>query len=282
MMLKKWGMVLAAASLLAMPAYAGEDSTEAAFTPGEYEELPEGLESAPASSVRVEDGILTISIEEDPDEREGFAWELYRGDKGDATLTECITDTTEEEGLAYVGSFRAAPGTEEGEDYIRIVHTNGKYVDEYMDFNVVIEDGEIKENNSGSHTLPTYAEDLAAVLGGTWQDTADPNTFLEIGVGEDGGLDMVISGAGGKDGMISYYTLTAYFDALQDALVYENGAEHTAAISGETETEADTDESEGSERGVLLIEAGDDDADITLRLVDRSGERDIRSFVKAD
>ena len=43
-----------------------------------------------------------------------------------------------------------------------------------------------------------------------------------------------------------YYTMTAYYDAIEEALVYWDGTQHSAVISAEDETEA---ESEGSAPG---------------------------------
>ena len=179
--------MLMAVSLLAVPVFADE------------------TEYVPDNTVTtdLEDGVLTIRIEES-DEKEqdqGFWWESYTGDKGDASFVELVTQSTDEEGYAYAGSFRAI---DDGEDTIRLVHTNGHYNKEYLDFDVVTENGEIKETTGGGQALETKAEDLAPILEGVW-DEMDGTNVLEISEAPDGGLRFVVSNSSGRDGMTTFY-----------------------------------------------------------------------------
>lgn len=198
------------------------------------------------SSVSIENGVMTIYVEseeKDPD----WWWEFSREDAEDSCI-EVITDSTDE-GYAYVGSFKALDDCVDAVGTIRLIHTDGFCTDQYMDFEVKVEDGKITENTGGSHTMPTFAKDLAAFLEGTWVEKAEGRTMLDISLGEDNGLDMVMSDGSGRDGKTSFYTMTAHFDAVKDALVYNNGTEHEGAAitnGSEEQTEADTEQGTGA------------------------------------
>ncbi len=208
--------------------------------------------SGQSAELRLEDGIFTISIPDNGNKDNGFWWEAYTGDKGDASLVDLLTQTTDEEGYAYIGSFKAIEGNGDGEDYVRLVYTNGKYVDQYDDYNLVVENGTIVENNGGMHCYPTPASDLATVLEGTWEEIQYQTTLMEISLSDDNGLNIVISDGSGKDGTASYYTMTAYYDAIKEALVYFNGTSHTAAVTDNESDTAETEE-EGTESGRIII-----------------------------
>lgn len=260
------GCVLMAVSLLAVPVFADE------------------TECVPDNTVttELEDGVLTIRIEEsnekeqDPD----FWWETYTGDKGDASFVELITQSTDEEGYAYAGSFRAI---DDGEDTIRLVHTNGHYTKEYLDFDVVTENGEIKETTGGGQAFETKAEDLAPILEGVW-DEMDGTNVLEISEAPDGGLRFVVSNGSGRDGMATFYTMTAYYDAVEDALVYWDGTEETATIEAEGEIETDQAETEsaGEGTGLFALELQEDDSIGIFWKDDTFGNVDVNMFVKAE
>ena len=106
-----------AAGMMIMPA--GAEETEA-VTESAAEETAQVWDS----SSRLEDGIFTVYIQSFADEKDGYYWTVYTGDKGDATFYDLVTQSTQEEGYAYVGSFMGLEG-ETADDYIRIVHTNG-------------------------------------------------------------------------------------------------------------------------------------------------------------
>ncbi len=235
------------------------------------------------ASGNLEDGIYTISIKATGIEKEGWHWENYTGDKGDATLFEVLTDTTQEEGYAYVGSFRAIEN--EGTDTIRLVHTDGYVVDEYMDFDIRIEDGKIAEITGGSHALPAKDEELAEVICKTWQDAADNNTFLSLTLNPAGGFDGMISDGSGRDGKTAIYTFTAGYDIISRALKYKDGGFHETAITtGEEETEAPAAESSGGAEGLIAFDpASEDEEHLQLILHDEkyTGGEDM-TFVKAE
>ena len=67
--------------------------------------------------------VLTIRLDGGP-QKDGFYWEYYTGDKGDATFVELITQANDD-GCAYAGSFKAIEDAGDAEDYIRLVYTNG-------------------------------------------------------------------------------------------------------------------------------------------------------------
>lgn len=206
------------ACLMAVPAFAGE--TEA--------DLQNRV------TTEMTDGTMTIRIESTKDTDPDFHWESWHGDKGDASCVECITETDMEDGLAYVGSFRAIA---DGDDTIRLVYTNGHYTREYMDFYVTAKDGKITETTGGGQAFETKGEDLAPYLEGVWEETDGGTHFLEIALADDGGLAFTVSTGGGRDGNTVFYTMTAYYDAIQEALVYWDGTEHQAVITEETEAE---------------------------------------------
>ena len=169
-----------AALLMAAPFYAQETESELPETFTEV--ISEGIDPAEIISEAAEDssedemagtrintsfenGVLTITIE-DPRQDSNLYWASYQGDKGDASCTELLTESTMD-GPAYAGSFRAI---DDGTDTIRIVRTNGTYVFEYQDFNVLCEDGAIKEITGGGQAFGVYPEDLLPVIGGTWHE----------------------------------------------------------------------------------------------------------------
>lgn len=202
------------------------------------------------SSVSIENGVMTIYVEseeKDPD----WWWEFSREDAEDSCI-EVITDSTDE-GYAYVGSFKALDGCVDAVGTIRLIHTDGFLTDQYMDFEVKVEDGQITENVGGSHTMPTFAKDLAAFLEGTWVEKTEGRTMLDISLGEDNGLDMVMSDGSGRDGKTSFYTMTARFDAVKDALVYNDGTEHEAAITDGSGDETEADAEQGTGAGMFEL-----------------------------
>lgn len=231
---KSYLIAIAALSLglMAVPAYAQE--TEA------YVSDAEVLNDI---TTDVADDTITIRIKSNKEQEKDFWWQAYSGDKGDASFMELVTETDMEDGYAYVGSFRAI---DDGTDTIRLVYTNGHYTREYLDFGVEIEDGIITGMVRGGQTFETRAEDLAPVLEGVWEETEGGTHSLEIALADDGGLSFTVSDGSGRDGNVVYYTMTAYYDAIEEALVYWDGTQHSAVISAEDETEA---ESEGSTPG---------------------------------
>lgn len=263
---------------------AAEETNEDTAVETAAEETIEAEASDAAQSWEVsgsmEDGIYTISIKATGVEKEGWYWENYTGDKGDATLFEVVTDTTEEEGYAYVGSFRAIE--DEGEDYIRLAHTNGYVVDEYMDFNIRIEGGQIVEENGGSHAMPENDEDLAAYVCGNWQDANERNTFMEITLNPEGGFDGVISDGSGKDGTTQIYTFHAFYDVISEAFKYNDGGFHAAAITDGTEEEAPAEEEAGTGEGLVAFDpASASEEDLQLILHDLGYADEDVTFVKA-
>ena len=75
----------------------------------ETEAVTESAAEEPArvwdSSSRLEDGIFTVYIQSSADDKDGWYWTVYTGDKGDASFYDLLTQSTMEEGYAYVGSF---------------------------------------------------------------------------------------------------------------------------------------------------------------------------------
>ncbi len=265
--------MLLSAGLFAVPAYAAE--TEKSGTALTESEAPVKIHGD--TECEVKEGLFTVRIKALDTDDKNFHWESYRGDKGDASLTEVLTETDMEEGLAYAGSFRALEGTN-GEDTIRLVHTNGFYANGYMDFNVKVEDGKITEQTGGSEEFGPDAEEMAKELAGTWEKQ-DGSLFLEISAGKENGLDFVVSDGGGRDGNAVYYTMTAYYDCIVGALIYQNGTEHKAAVTGETQTKAGETEKEGNGQGKFgLIEQ---DGDVAITWQDNSfGHKDDGFFNK--
>ena len=278
-----------AASLLIVPVAAEDAAEETAVEETAEEADAEAAEDTASGAEQawdvtgdLEDGIYTISIKAAGTEKEGWWWENYIGDKGDATLFEVLTDTTEEEGYAYVGSFRAIEN--EGEDTIRLAHTDGYVVDEYMDFNIRIEDGKIAETTGGSHALPETDEELAAVLCGTWQAAENDTVFMELSLHPEGGFSAVISDGSGRDGKTAIYTFTCRYDAISEALKFKDGGFHEAAITGEEETEAPSDETPGGSEGLLAFDPaseGEENVQLILHDTEYTGGTDM-TFVKAE
>ena len=233
--------------LTAVPAYAGETETEIA---------KDGIMNRVTTEMT--DGVMTIRIESAEEEDPAFHWESWRGDKGDASFVECITESDTEDGFAYVGSFRAI---DDGDDTIRLVYTDGHYAREYLDFDVVTEDGKITESTGGGQAFETKGEDLAPYLEGVWEESEGGTHFLEIALADDGGLAFTVSDSSGRDGSTAFYTMTAYYDAILGALVYWDGTEHIAAITAEeTQTEPEA-VSDGDGTGLFALEASSGEYD---------------------
>lgn len=269
-----------AAGLMTVSVFAGETESEL---------FEDGLMNKVTTEMT--DGTMTIRIKsakdtaEDPD----FHWESWRGNGGEGSCVELITESDMEDGLAYAGSFRAI---DDGEDTIRLVYTNGYYAREYLDFDVHTEDGKITETTGGGQAFETKGEDLAPYLEGVWEESEGGTHALEIALADDGGLSFTVSDGSGRDGSTTYYTMTAYYDAIEDALVYWDGTEHVAAITGDDETEAESESaSAGDGTGSFTIEilseedGGAAGEEAALGLVwqdDTFGLEDISMFEKAD
>ncbi len=173
----------------------------------------------------LKNGTYTIRIQASANDKKGYYWESYKGDKGDATLVELVTETTEEKGLAYAGSFRAAEDTKgqgDIEDTIRIVHTDGTVVDEYMEFNVKIHDGKIIEVSGGSNVLPTSDSDFASVICGTWIEEEKENMMIRLTRNSVEGFDGIVYEREGSD-YKEIYTFTAKYDCILCAFLYNKG-----------------------------------------------------------
>ena len=280
-MMKKVLFAVLAMGLLAAPAFAAETENAASDYPTEMGDvvlLHGNTECA------IENGIFTVRIGALDTDDQDLYWTSQYGDTGDASFVELITETTMEEGLAYAGSFRATDDCGEGivEDYIRLVHTNGFYADEYMEFNLLIENGKIVENTGGSQSFGA-TEDLAQQLAGVWEEK-DGSRVIEISPSDDKGVNIVISTASGRDGTSVFYTMTAYFDCIQEALVYRNGTEHTAAITDGSETEAPEEVQQGEGTGIFGFvpdEENEEIANIVWR-DDTFGNTETGVFVKVE
>ena len=124
------------------PAASTETAPEAAETAASVPAEAAGTEERAAAQIETEltDGVLTIRLDGGP-QKDGFYWEYYTGDKGDATFVELITQANDD-GCAYAGSFKAIEDAGDAEDYIRLAYTNGTYVYEYTDVNVKIENSQ--------------------------------------------------------------------------------------------------------------------------------------------
>ena len=257
-----------ALGLTAAPVFCGETETE------------EGILNRVTTEMT--DGTMTIRIESAKEEDPGFYWESWHGDKGDASCVECITETDMEDGLAYAGSFRAI---DDGEDTIRLVYTNGHYTREYLDFNVTSKDGKITESTGGGQAFETKGEDLAPYLEGIWEESDGGTHYLEIALVDDGGLSFRVSDSSGRNGNTVFYTMTAYYDAILEELVYWDGTEHSAVITGEeTETEeSNTGEGTGMFGIVVLSDEETDDAAIGIHWLDNTfGNDGTNMFVKSE
>ena len=232
----------------------------------------------------IENGVLTITIDDPREDNGNLYWTYYTDDKGDASLVELLTQSTDD-GVAYAGSFRAI---DDGTDTIRIARTNGTYVLEYEDFEVLCENGEIKEITGGGQAFGVDPEELIEVIGGIWNEKDGGSSVMEFTLGTDGGIDVVVSDGSGKDGVTEFYTMTVYYDAIRDALFYNNGTSHTAAITdgSEEDTEAaapadDSEESADAGFGALRLESEtDEEDDLIIYWDDLSSNADTVAFVR--
>ena len=186
-------------------------------------------------SVDIENGIMTIRIDSNS-ENDQYQWQ-FEGEDTENSSIELLTDSTQE-GHSYVGSFKAVDGCKNKEGNLRLIHTNGFCTDQYMDFRFMIEDGKITTLTGGTTTPPTPASD-------------------------NGGLDMVMSDGSGRDGKTSFYTMTAYYDAVMRALVYNNGTFHEGvAITDGSQEQTESDTQQGSGIGTMEAIFSEDGASV--------------------
>ncbi len=222
-----------AAGVISVPAYALETESEGTA----IAEAEEPVKIHGDVECELQDGVYTIRIEaldtDDPD----FYWTSQWGDKGDASLVQVLTETDMEDGLAYAGSFLGEDGAD-GEDTIRLAHTNGFYTDGYLDFDVRVEGGKIVEEVGGSEGYGATGEDLAPTLAGIWEEK-DGNLVMKIDPSDDRGLEFVIFDGDKEDGQVAYYTMTAYYDTITETLIYQDGTENILSVTDESETEAE-------------------------------------------
>lgn len=267
-----------AAGMMIMPACAENAEDAEAVTESAADDSSQVWES----STSLEDGIFTVYIQSHASDKEGYYWTWYTGDKGDATFYDLLTQSDQEEGYAYVGSFMALEG-ETADDYIRIAHTNGFAVDQYMDFDIRIEDGKITENTGGSHALPVSDEEMDAILSGDWEAEDGSNVFLTLSLNPEGGFDGIVSDGSGRDGIIQLYTFTAEFDAISNAYIYQNGGFHTAQITdgSEPEKEGPAEAAEGTGTGLIAFDpASEIPEDLKLLFHDPSYTDEDITFVR--
>ena len=285
--------IIAAVALMSVPAFAAETEKTTEGIALEKVKEDEQAQSLHGNiETEITDGVMTIRIKATDHDDPKLHWSAYRGDKGTASLTEVLNETDMEEGLAYAGSFRAVPDAGDGEDCIRLVFTNGRYVAEYMDWNVVVKGGKIEEVKGGGQAFPSTAADLAQSLAGVWQEK-DGSTSMEISLDKDGTLLCTISNGGGRDGKTSFYTMHPYYDVIKEAMVYWDGEAHSAEITDGAEaaaTEAAGEEGvteaeapqEGKGTGAFTFEITDGESAAIIWQDDTFGNGDAVRFLKAE
>ena len=204
---------LAACMMMTVPVFAEE---ETAGTAAAAEEITEGEKTVPESEVEIDGETVTIRLKATGDEKMDKGWGLYTGDKGDASLLELLTQSDQEEGYAYVGSFRALE--DNGDDTIYIVQTDGKVVDQYQQFTFAIEDGKVKEQTGGGIAYPVNYDEVLEALAGTWNQKDGGELSMEFLPDDTKGIKATVFK--GDEG---YYSMTLLYDAMKDTFVYDNG-----------------------------------------------------------
>lgn len=275
----KLAVAILAAGLIAVPVFAEESTVSVSEVLSEVElptavsgftdETQDGITYAVTSSTRIENGNITICLDDIGTPPEGFTWTfLSDTEDDDENIIELITET-DQDGHAYVGSFRAI---KDGETSIRLIHTNGTYIDQYMDFDVTAEGGAITENTGGGCTYAPLAEDFAPVLDGKFIEV-DGTATIEFTLTDDNGFDVVITDGTDK------YTMTAYNDALYDVLLYTNG---TSPENPEV-SEVPDENGRTGETGAFIIDV-EDEAFTQVNILwrnDAAEGAETRTFVKA-
>lgn len=241
----------------------------------EEETAEAGHFSFPTEEVEFNDGVMTIRLY-DGGNVDGFSWGIYEGDKGDASFAELLTQSTMEEGLDYAGSFRAIPDGGDGDDYIRLVYSNGIVTMAYYDFFITVADGAIQEDYYTETTMTVYDEDYLPKIEGTWNEEGG-SSYMNISLCEEGGFNVVIYDDTAES-ETEVYTFHAYNDAIMGCMIYADGAGQTVSAAGEAGT---APIGGGSGSGVLLAEDSEDlESVVSLTWYDRTdGHKDIR-FVR--
>ena len=255
------------------------ESAAAAEDDNVYEEIIERdvFEMPKEEGELVEEGNLTIRLDGGT-VKEGFSWSYYQGDKGDASLVELLADSDMDGGV-YVGSFRALPDAGDGDDYVRLVYTNGVYTCAYIDVDVEVKDHKIV-SYAFTDVSPLDSETAESLLEGTWQQQDDGPMFMEITANPVDGFDVVISDGSGRDGNAVYNTMTVYYDILKQALVYVDGTVNQAAITdGQEESSSEISEPGGNGAFSMIFDESTGSLK-ALDWIDMSDSHDVISFEK--
>ena len=284
--MRKFAMVIMAAAFMSVPAFAAEN--EEAATEGIV--MEESTEAEEAQMLhgkmesQIENGVLTIRIEATDHDDENMHWTAFDGDRVEAPLTELLTETDMEDGYAYVGSFRALPEAEDGEDYICLAYTDGNYVSEYVDWKVSVKDGKIEEVTGGGQAFRTSCSTMAPFFEGVWEEE-DGSGVVEVALDEENdAFKFTVSFGDGKDGQTTFYTMNGHYDAIEEAFVYWDGEEHTAAItdcSEEAVTEAEEMPEESKGKGSFKFVLNEDDSFAIVWEDDTFGHTETGKFIKA-
>ncbi len=280
-------LAAAAAVILSVPVCASGADSQAENV------LRMEVDGSEAASVEteIENGLLTIRIKDNGEERKGYSWEYDRLGPDEDSCVECITDTDMEEGYLYVGSFR---GIRDGVGTVRLNYTNGSIVSSYMTFELKVEDEKITESVGGGYAYPTSGEDLLPALEGLWVsgEGTEQETTLTFGLAGDGGLSATAVWTG-EEGEPAYYTMTAYYDALEEKLVYldgnpeaegpaEEAADSGAGQAEEAASAAEPAEGTGGdvEYGCLIVDSSDGETVDSITWVRWDTEDDDVVFVR--
>ena len=218
--MKKLICTLMAAGLLAVPicavsAYAEESAAEAAEPAAE---AGDDLNVFPQQETEINGNTVTIRLLAAGNAIQDNGWEACAGDKGDSSLLELITQSDQEEGCAYAGSFLASDD-HDGTETLTIVQKDGPAVVRYITFDFKIEGGGIVEQTGGGYGYPANFKELGKALSGLWVSADDSGLDIQFqSETDDGTFDTTVF-----EGDSGYYVMTTRYDAIKECLVYDDG-----------------------------------------------------------
>ena len=174
----------------------------------------------------IEDGdyVITIPVED--------------GDEGWKVDTQYMDDE-----VLKVGSEELADDTfvariepvEDGEATVVIGHYDGIACDKRMTFDLVVEDGKVKEAPSGSNVTSPTEEELEPLLTGKWAEEETQFTQMTITKNPEKGFD--VEAAAPLTHGAYVFKATIYYDCNAGALIYDNGAFYEVPITDSDEAE---------------------------------------------
>ena len=183
------------------------------------------LHESNAITGRLEDGSYLVRIP--VEENENGAWTAEDGSQDDSVVT--LQDAKLENG-AFEARYDPAG---DGETTVTIRHMNGIACDQAHTFDLLVQDGKIREVTGGSYTASPSDAELADAFAGDWRDRETRLTQMTVAAGEKGGLaaEILVPSTHGA----YLFRLTMHYDCVLNAFLYDDGVVYSLPITDTAE-----------------------------------------------